>query len=122
MRLAGAFRVGLKSELTSSNLAETAAHDQERTSSSSQQHRCEGIIGRAFGLRRRLARFRHPMNSMTSRVRPNCRFGQSHWALDKCNAADRQYCEGEKSASRFVNGHFDSPYTVTFYGSLLFDE
>ena len=45
---------------------------------------------------------------MISRVRPNCRFGDSR-SWGKCNAADREYCEGEKNASKFVNGHFDIP-------------
>jgi hypothetical protein len=53
------------------------ARDPIRPSSSSQQHACEGIIGRAIGLRRRRAQFRRPTNSMIPRVRPNCRFGDS---------------------------------------------
>ena len=86
------------------------APDPTRTSSSFEQHGCEGIIGRAFGLRRQRPRFRHRMNSMISRVQPNCRFGDSRrWACGKCNAADCEHCQGEKSASRFVNGHFGSP-------------
>jgi hypothetical protein len=85
-----------------------AARDPTRTPSLSQQHGCEGIIGRAFGLRRWRAQFRRPMNLMISRVRPNCRSRDSRWARGKCNAADREHCEGEKSASRF-DGHFDPP-------------
>jgi hypothetical protein len=85
-----------------------AAFDPTRTSSSSQQHGCEGIIGRAFVLRRRHSLFRRPMNLMISRVRPNCRFGDSRRTWGKCDAADREHCEGEKGASRF-GGHFDPP-------------
>jgi len=93
------------------------APDPTRTSSSFEQHACEGIIGRAFGLRRQRPRFRHRMNSMISRVQPNCRFGDSRrWACGKCNAADCEHCQGEKSASRFVNGHFDSPYISELLG------
>jgi hypothetical protein len=88
-----------------------AAPDPTRISSSFEQHGCEGIIGLTFGLRRRRAQFRHRLNSMISSVQPNCGFGDSRcWACGKCNAADREHCQGEKSASRFVNGHFDSPY------------
>jgi hypothetical protein len=77
-------------------------------SSSIQSHGCEGIIGRAFELHRRRAQSRRPMNSMISRVRPNCWFSDSRWAWGKnCNAADREHCESEKCASRFVNGHFE---------------
>jgi len=97
------------------------APDPTRTSSSFEQHGCEGIIGRAFGLRRQRPRFRHRMNSMISRVQPNCRFGDSRrWACGKCNAADCEQCQGEKSASRFVNGHFDSPYISELLGAHCF--
>jgi hypothetical protein len=48
------------------------------------------------------------MNLMISRVRPNCGFGDSRLAWGKYNAADREHCKGEKSASRF-DGHFDPP-------------
>ena len=94
-----------------------AGPDPTRTSSSFEQHGCEGIIDRALGLRRLRARFRHRMNSMISDVQPNCRFGDSRrWACGKCNAADCEHCQGEKSASRFVNGHFDSPYISQLLG------
>ena len=89
-------------------IASYSESDPTRTSSLSQQHGCEGIIGLAFVLRRWRAQFRRPMNSMISRVRPNCRSRDSRWARGKCNAADRKHCEGEKSASRF-DGHFDPP-------------
>jgi hypothetical protein len=78
-------------------------------SPSSAQQKFEGIMGRAFRLRRRRAQFRRRANSMISRVRPNCRFGNSR-SWRKYNATGREQCESEKSASKFVDSHFDSPY------------
>ena len=86
--------------------------DPRRTSSSFKQHGGEGITGRAIVLRRRSAHLGRPINCMSGR--PNCRFGDSRLAWGKkCNAADREHCEGEKSSSRFVNGHFDFSIRMT---------
>ena len=87
---------------TSGERTDIEARDPTPPSSSSQQHACEGITDRVIGSQQ--VRRNHLISSVSLQT-GGLSNGRTR-ACYECNAADRENCEGEKSGSRFVNGHF----------------